>query len=66
MDDKTEILTPEEVAEILKCEHKTVYGLMDQHKIAYIKIGKNRRIKKEDLNKFIDDLAVREAKIEKN
>ena len=55
------IYTPYEASKILKCEESTVYGLMNQHKIAYIKIGKHRRIKQEDLNKFINELAKREA-----
>lgn len=55
------IYTPEEAAEILKCNITTVNGLMDQHKITYIKIGKCRRIKEEDLQKFIEQLAKKEA-----
>jgi len=55
------IYTPYEASKILKCEESTVYGLMNQHKIAYIKIGKHRRIKQEDLNKFINELAKKEA-----
>ncbi len=61
-----EILTPVEAAKILKCDPKTIYGLMDQRKITYIKVGKNRRIKKKDLQKFIDNISVREARNEKN
>jgi excisionase family DNA binding protein len=59
-----EILTPVEAASILKCEPKTVYGLMDQRKITYIKVGKCRRIKREDLQEFINKLGIKEAKCE--
>jgi excisionase family DNA binding protein len=60
-----EILTPSEVAEILKCELKTIHGLMNQRKIATIKVGKSRRIKRNDLQEFINKLGVKEALIEK-
>jgi excisionase family DNA binding protein len=52
----TKIYTPKEAAKILKCEETTVKGLMNRHKITYIKVGKFRRIKENDLQEFINNL----------
>ena len=46
-------LTPQEVAKDLQLNTLTVYGYIKRKKLLAIKIGRNYRIAKEDLDKFI-------------
>ena len=47
-------LTAEEVAKELQLNTLTVYGYIKRKKLLAIKIGRNYRIAKEDLEKFIE------------
>jgi excisionase family DNA binding protein len=51
---KNEILTPEEVAKILKVNKRTVYRWLDSRKLKAARIGrKTYRVFSSDLDKFI-------------
>jgi excisionase family DNA binding protein len=47
-------LTPQEVANDLQLNTLTIYGYIKKKKLLAIKIGRNYRIAKEDLDKFIE------------
>jgi excisionase family DNA binding protein len=47
-------LTPQEVAKDLQLNTLTVYGYIKRKKLLAIKMGRNYRIAKEDLKKFIE------------
>lgn len=47
-------LTPQEVAKDLQLNTLTIYGYIKRKKLLAIKIGRNYRIEKEDLDKFIE------------
>jgi len=47
-------LTPQEVAKDLQLNTLTVYGYIKKKMLLAIKIGRNYRIAKEDLDKFIE------------
>ena len=47
-------LTPQEVAKELQLNTLTVYGYIKNKKLLAIKIGRNYRIAKKDLDKFIE------------
>jgi excisionase family DNA binding protein len=47
-------LTAEEVAKDLQLNVLTVYGYIKNKKLLAIRIGRNYRIAKEDLDKFIE------------
>lgn len=47
-------LTPQEVAKDLQLNTLTVYGFIKRKKLVAVKIGRNYRITKEDLEKFIE------------
>jgi excisionase family DNA binding protein len=46
--------TPQEVAEELQLNTLTVYSYIKRKKLLAVKIGRNYRIAKEDLSKFIE------------
>ena len=51
-----QIYTLPEVAEILKCKIKTVEGhLYTARNLPYLKVGKEVRIRLEDLNEFLEN-----------
>ncbi len=50
---KNEFLTPEEVAAILRINVMTVYGYIQQANLDAIRLGRNYRISRKDLNSFI-------------
>ena len=51
-----QIYTIPEVAEILKCKIKTVEGhLYGARDLSYLKIGREVRIREEDLNEFLEN-----------
>lgn len=52
-DSTKNFLTAEEVAKELQLNVLTVYGYIKRKKLLAIKIGRNYRIAKEDLDKFI-------------
>jgi excisionase family DNA binding protein len=53
-DSTKNFLTAEEVAKELQLNTLTVYGYIKRKKLLAIKIGRNYRIAKEDLDKFIE------------
>ena len=50
------LLTPEEVAEILKIQRKTVYSYIKDGKIKAGKVGKEWRIREEDLKEYLREI----------
>ncbi len=57
------LLTKEEVAEILKIEPTTVYKLVNSKKIPHVKWGNILRFRMEDVLKFIKDNLVEEHNV---
>jgi excisionase family DNA binding protein len=51
-----EILTITQVAEYLQISEVTTYKLVSEGKINAFKIGRHWRVKKDDLNEFIEKL----------
>ncbi|MRH44530.1 helix-turn-helix domain-containing protein [Aquibacillus halophilus] len=51
-----EIMTVSQVAEYLQLSEMTTYKLVQDAKIPAFKIGRHWRVKKEDLNEFIERL----------
>lgn len=52
---KDEVLTIREVAEYLKVNEKTVYGLAQQSRIPAFKVGGQWRFRRSDIESWIDD-----------
>ena len=51
-----QVYTIPEVAEILKCKIKTVHGhLYESRDLSYLKIGREVRIREEDLREFLEN-----------
>ena len=51
-----QIYTLPEVAEILKCKSKTVEGhLYEARDLSYLKVGREVRIREEDLREFLEN-----------
>ena len=51
-----QVYTIPEVAEILKCKTKTVEGhLYEARDLSYLKVGREVRIRVEDLNEFLEN-----------
>ena len=51
-----QVYTKEEVAEILKCKTKTIEGhLYGARDLSYLKVGREVRIRVEDLREFLDN-----------
>ncbi|MFG3169228.1 helix-turn-helix domain-containing protein [Streptomyces sp. NPDC048200] len=48
---------PEEAAEVLAIGRSTVYELMAQGSLKYIKLGRTRRIRRADIEAYVDSLA---------
>jgi excisionase family DNA binding protein len=53
--DKEEYYTLEEVAEMLKVVYMTVYRWVHSGKLKSVKAGKQYRIRKSDLDKFLEN-----------
>ena len=51
------LLTPEEVAEVLRLHHLTVLKFIRNKKLKSIKLGRVYRIREEDLNDFLSSQA---------
>ncbi len=49
-----ELITVEELAKILRISEWTAYNLVRKHKIPSIKIGRQIRIKRKDLEKLLE------------
>ena len=48
------LLTPEEVAHVLKLHHLTVLKFIKEKRLNSIKLGRVYRIRQEDLNAFLE------------
>lgn len=55
MTDGEKLLTPEEVADYLSIAQKTVKDYLRDGKIRGIKIGRAWRVRREDLERFLED-----------
>ncbi|UDM01252.1 helix-turn-helix domain-containing protein [Streptomyces longhuiensis] len=49
---------PEEAAEVLAIGRSTVYELMAEGALKYIKLGRARRIRRVDVEAFVESLAL--------
>ncbi len=54
MNNGKEIMTVNEVAEFLKISTVTTYRLVQEGKISAFKVGRSWRVKRTDLNEFIE------------
>lgn len=54
LNDYDEILTPKDLQKILKISRTGVYNLLNTNKINYFVIGKQKRIPKDNLIKYIE------------
>ncbi|MET8689789.1 helix-turn-helix domain-containing protein [Streptomyces sp. NPDC004732] len=50
------LYTPKEAASVLRFGRSTVYELMADGVLRYVKQGRSRRIKRRDLEAFVDSL----------
>ena len=55
------LLTPEEVAQMLRVGRSRVYDLMRSHRLISVKIGGSRRVPIAAVQQFIDELVRQEA-----
>lgn len=55
------LLTPEEVADVLRVGRSRVYDLMRSHQLTSVKIGGSRRVPVAAVQKLIDELVEQEA-----
>jgi len=51
------LYTPEQACRLLGCGKTRLYGYMKDGQIPSVKLGKSRRIRKSDLDEFIDGLS---------
>ena len=54
MNDNHNLLTPEQVAEILQVHVLTIYGYIRKGKLDAVRLGRNYRIIPEELSRFIE------------
>ena len=54
MNDNNNLLTPEQVAEILQVHVLTIYGYIRKGKLDAVRLGRNYRIIPEELTRFIE------------
>ncbi|MCX4610709.1 helix-turn-helix domain-containing protein [Streptomyces mirabilis] len=50
------LYTPEDAAEVLRFGRSTVYELMAEGALKYVKRGRSRRIRRSDLEAYVDSL----------
>lgn len=53
------LLTVGEVAQIMRVSNMTVYRLIKSGQLAAIRVGKNYRIRRKDVERYLTDRAVR-------
>ena len=53
------MLTVGEVAELMRVSNMTVYRLIKSGQLAAVRVGKNYRIRRSDLSRYLDERAVR-------
>jgi excisionase family DNA binding protein len=61
---KGNLLTPEQVAEILQLHVLTVYSYIRQGKLSAIRLGRSYRVTQQDLEKMIEQSRVTKVKPE--
>lgn len=49
-----EVLSPEQLADYLGCGRSYAYGLLKQQEIPSFKLGKLRRVRRADVDRFIE------------
>jgi excisionase family DNA binding protein len=54
-----ELLTVGEVAHVMRVSNMTVYRLIKSGQLAAIRVGKNYRIRRKDVERYLADRAVR-------
>jgi excisionase family DNA binding protein len=54
---RKELLSPEEVAEVLGCGRTYAYQLLRNREIPSFKLGKLRKIRRRDVDRFIEEQA---------
>ena len=52
------LLTVGEVAQLMRVSNMTVYRLIKSGQLAAIRVGKNYRIRRRDVERYLDDRAV--------
>lgn len=50
-----ELLTVNEVADLLRVSNMTVYRLIKSNEMASVRVGKSYRIRREDIDRFLGD-----------
>ena len=53
------LLTVGEVAELMRVSNMTVYRLIKSGQLAAVRVGKNYRIRRSDVSRYLDERAVR-------
>ena len=53
------LLTVGEVAEVMRVSNMTVYRLIKSGQLAAIRVGKNYRIRRRDVRRYLEERAVR-------
>ena len=53
------LLTVGEVAQVMRVSNMTVYRLIKSGQLAAIRVGKNYRIRRKDVQRYLTDRAVR-------
>ncbi len=53
------LLTVDEVARVMRVSNMTVYRLIKSGQMAAIRVGKNYRIRRRDVERYLSDRAVR-------
>jgi excisionase family DNA binding protein len=53
------LLTVGEVAQVMRVSNMTVYRLIKSGQLAAIRVGKNYRIRRSDVDRYLTDRAVR-------
>jgi excisionase family DNA binding protein len=57
-----DVMSPEDLAEYLGCGRTYAYSLLRDGQIRSFKLGKLRRIRRQDVERYLEALATQEAK----
>ncbi|MEM2175127.1 MAG: helix-turn-helix domain-containing protein [Candidatus Micrarchaeia archaeon] len=55
MDEMEELLTPQEIAKLLKVKLRFVYHLTSSGRIPYVKVGRFLRFRPEDIRRWLSE-----------
>jgi len=50
------LITPDELADFLKISKSSIYRLVDERKLPFCKVGGSLRFRKNDIDKYLDDV----------